>query len=470
MLRPLTYFGSCCLFAHLDLRGFFFLFLSLLIFFFLLERGWREGEGESGGQSRGPTSCWAQGSGSGRRRAWLRPPGLAALGDGPWSPALASRPGLLPLPSPSPAHSLPREQLQRDLRRPGDSRPPPSLPRLPAHTALLGLFVFFFFSIFFFLSLSLSFAFFFSSFFFYQRVTPFAELRRCDLLAARRRQSPLAAAAAAGGQCAGTGQRSPPPPGPRGRVPEAGCGGKRARPPGGRRRRELGAGGRFNKQKSVTVLAWKDPAESWAWWAPSSCNFFFLSYFLPRSPLPGRGAWGGRGCACAWAGGRECGRARRSGAPAGGGRGRGRGGDGGGGRAAEPGRLRESSGARASPAAGRPLAPGVLPAAARRLLGCPRLVLPLLAGRLGPCAAQRPRPGPPRLPRHARRGDRRPARAAAEEGRAAGEAAARSRGQPGRGLRVLGPARGRKPPRRSHRARPAGRWGSTPSLQGAAGA
>lgn len=155
MLRPLTYFGSCCLFAHLDLRGFFFLFLSLLIFFFLLERGWREGEGESGGQSRGPTSCWAQGSGSGRRRAWLRPPGLAALGDGPWSPALASRPGLLPLPSPSPAHSLPREQLQRDLRRPGDSRPPPSLPRLPAHTALLGLFVFFFFFQSFFSSLSL---------------------------------------------------------------------------------------------------------------------------------------------------------------------------------------------------------------------------------------------------------------------------------------------------------------------------
>jgi hypothetical protein len=166
MLRPLTYFGSCCLFAHLDLRGFFFLFLSLLIFFFLLERGWREGEGESGGQSRGPTSCWAQGSGSGRRRAWLRPPGLAALGDGPWSPALASRPGLLPLPSPSPAHSLPREQLQRDLRRPGDSRPPPSLPRLPAHTALLGLFVFFFFfNLFFPLSLSFFCFFFFLLFF-----------------------------------------------------------------------------------------------------------------------------------------------------------------------------------------------------------------------------------------------------------------------------------------------------------------
>lgn len=149
------------------LKGFLLSFSFSLNFFFLLERGWREGEGESGGQSRGPTSCWAQGSGSGRRRAWLRPPGLAALGDGPWSPALASRPGLLPLPSPSPAHSLPREQLRQDLRRPGDSRPPPSLPRLPAHTALLGLFVFFF-SIFFFpLSLSLFLLlFFFPPFFF----------------------------------------------------------------------------------------------------------------------------------------------------------------------------------------------------------------------------------------------------------------------------------------------------------------
>lgn len=280
------------------------------------------------------------------------------------------------------------------------------------------------------------------------------------LLATRRRQSPLAAAAAAGGQCAGTRQRSPPPPGPRA-GPQGGLRRERARHPAGGGSRALAAGS-INR-KVLPFSPGRILLKAGLGGRHLPAIFFSSLTFCLAPPLPGRGAWGGRGCACAWAGGRECGRARRSGGPAGGGRGRGRG-SGGGDRAAEPGRLRESSGARASPAAGRPLAPELLPAAGRRLLGRPSLVLPLLARRRRrrPCAAQRPRPGPPRLPRHARRGDRRPARAAAEEGRAAGEAAARSRGQPGQGLRVIGPARGRKRPGRSHRGRPTGRWGAHP--------